>query len=76
MRGPRIRVLLGEDHDVVRNGGRLMLGAASDIRVTGEAASERDALALVQAQDFDVALVDIALPGRNGLELLKKLRSL
>lgn len=74
MPGPEIRVLLVDDHAVVRNGVRLMLGAASDIRVTGEAASERDALALVQAQDFDVALVDIALPGRNGLELLKKLR--
>lgn len=74
MPGPEIRVLLVDDHAVVRNGVRLMLGAASDIGVTGEAASEREALALVQAQDFDVALVDIALPGRNGLELLKKLR--
>ncbi|MEO7954200.1 MAG: response regulator transcription factor [Polaromonas sp.] len=74
MRSPSIRVLLVDDHAVVRNGVRLMLGAAPEIRVIGEAATERDALALVQAQDFDVALVDIALPGRSGLELLKRLR--
>ena len=74
MPGSSIRVLLVDDHAVVRNGVRLMLGAAPEINVTGEAASERDALALAQVQDFDVALVDIALPGRNGLELLKKLR--
>ena len=74
MPGLSIRVLLVDDHSVVRNGVRLMLGAAPDISVTGEAATEREAMALVQARDFDVALVDIALPGRNGLELLKKLR--
>ena len=45
MPGSSIRVLLVDDHAVVRNGVRLMLGAAPEINVTGEAASERDALA-------------------------------
>jgi DNA-binding NarL/FixJ family response regulator len=69
-----IKVLLVDDHTVVRNGVRLMLSSASEIRVTGEAETAQDALRLVREQDFDVALVDIALPGKNGLELLKSLR--
>jgi len=75
MTGPRIRVLLVDDHAVVRNGVRLMLGTAPDIDVTGEAPTAKDALNLAKKQAFDVALVDIALPGRNGLELLKMLRA-
>ncbi|MES2070672.1 MAG: response regulator transcription factor [Pseudomonadota bacterium] len=69
-----IRVLLVDDHVIVRNGVRLMLGSADDISVEGEAENAQEALRLVRQQDFDVALVDIALPGKNGLELLKSLR--
>jgi DNA-binding NarL/FixJ family response regulator len=69
-----IKVLLVDDHTVVRNGVRLMLSSASEIRVTGEAETAQDALRLAREQNFDVALVDIALPGKNGLELLKSLR--
>jgi DNA-binding NarL/FixJ family response regulator len=69
-----INVLLVDDHTVARNGVRLMLSSSSDIRVTGEASSAEAAQQLARAQHFDVALVDIALPGKNGLELLKSLR--
>ncbi|EGF31889.1 two component transcriptional regulator, LuxR family protein [Oxalobacteraceae bacterium IMCC9480] len=69
-----IRVMLVDDHAVVRSGVRLMLGTTADITVTGEADSGQAAMKLVATQVFDVALVDIALPGRNGLELLKQLR--
>jgi len=69
-----ISVLLVDDHTVVRNGVRLMLGTASDIEVTGEAETAQEALDLVQRQDFNVALVDIALPDRSGLDLLKLIR--
>lgn len=71
----RIRVMLVDDHDIVRNGVRLMLSAAEDIEVCGEAANAQDALRIVREQDFEVALVDIALPGKNGLELLRALRT-
>jgi DNA-binding NarL/FixJ family response regulator len=74
MSSETIRVILVDDHAVVRSGVRLMLGTTSDIVVTGEADSCQAAMKLVSAQAFDVALVDIALPGRNGLELLKQLR--
>lgn len=70
-----IKILLVDDHTVVRNGVRLMLSAASEIRVAGEAASAPEALQLVEGERFDVALVDIALPGKNGLDLLKSLRA-
>lgn len=74
MNNNRIRILLVDDHTVVRNGVRLMLSSEGDIVVEGEAANAQDALRLVREQDFDVALVDIAMPGKNGLELLRQLR--
>ena len=70
-----IRVLLVDDHAIARNGVRLMLSAADDIRVDGEACNAQEALQLALAQPFDVALLDITMPGKNGLELLKQLRA-
>jgi DNA-binding NarL/FixJ family response regulator len=70
-----IKVLLVDDHIVVRNGVRLMLSAEPDIVVVAEAGNAQDALALVRSEEVDVALVDIAMPGKNGLELLKQLRA-
>ena len=75
MLNDKIRVLLVDDHAIVRNGVRLMLSSESDIVVQGEAANAQDALQLVREQDFNVALVDIAMPGKNGLELLRLLRA-
>ena len=71
-----IRVLLVDDHLVVRNGVQLILDTAGDIAVTGEAGSAPEALRLLEQHEFDVALVNTALPGKNGLELLKQLRLL
>lgn len=68
-----INVLLVDDHTVARNGVRLMLSEAQDIAVTSEAESAEEAMRLVRTQAFDVALLDIALPGKNGLDLLKQL---
>ncbi|OZI60746.1 response regulator [Bordetella genomosp. 11] len=75
MAGEFIDVLLVDDHTVVRNGVRLMLSSATDIRVTGEAENAVQALERVKSADFDVALIDIALPGKNGLDLLQSLRA-
>ncbi|WP_241687805.1 response regulator transcription factor [Janthinobacterium sp. 17J80-10] len=69
-----IKVLLVDDHTVARNGVRLMLSEAHDIEVTSEAESAEEAARLVRTQAYDVALLDIALPGKNGLDLLKQLR--
>lgn len=75
MQNKPIKVLLVDDHAVVRNGVRLILSAAQDIVVTGEAENAEAAMRLVRQQAFDVALLDIALPGVSGLELLRRLRA-
>lgn len=71
----RIKVLLVDDHTVVRNGVRLMLSSEQDIVVAGEADTAQSALNLVRDNDFHVALVDVALPDKNGLDLLKLLKA-
>lgn len=72
----KVTVLLVDDHAVVRQGIRLMLGSVDDIVVAGEAGTAQEALLAIQAQDYDVVLVDINLPDQSGLELVKRLRSL
>ncbi|MES2537461.1 MAG: response regulator transcription factor [Pseudomonadota bacterium] len=74
MSSSRIKLLVVDDHAVVRNGVRLMVESAEDIDVTGEAENAQDALRLLREQCFDIALVDIGLSGKNGLELLKAIR--
>lgn len=71
----KIKVLLVDDHIIVRNGVRLMLGEADNISVEGEAGDAQQAMQMIRTQQFDVAIVDIALPDKNGLDLLKQLRS-
>ena len=75
MSKPNVKVLLVDDHAVVRNGIRLMLDSVDDIEVAGEAATAHDALLATRAQHYDVVLVDINLPDKNGLELIKHLRA-
>jgi DNA-binding NarL/FixJ family response regulator len=70
----KIRILLVDDHVIVRNGVQLILRMADDMEVVAEAGTAQEALRLVRERSFDVALVDIALPGKNGLELLKLLK--
>jgi DNA-binding NarL/FixJ family response regulator len=69
-----IRLLLADDHALVREGLKRILAAAADIDVAGEAANGDEALALVKQHDFDLALVDLSMPGLSGLDLVKRLR--
>lgn len=68
-----IRLLLVDDHEVVRMGLSALLQAESDLKVVAEAGSASEALACLQAHEVDVALVDIAMPGDNGLVLLREI---
>ncbi len=70
-----IRVLLVDDHAIARNGVRLMLSMAPDVMVVAEAGDALQAMQLVRQHSYDVALVDITMPGRNGLDLLRQLRA-
>ena len=69
-----IRVLLADDHTLVREGLRQLLGATADIRVEGEAATGDEALALLKANDYDLAVLDMSMPGLSGIELIKRVR--
>jgi DNA-binding NarL/FixJ family response regulator len=70
-----IRILIADDHAIVRQGLRQIIADVPGMRVTGEAASGQEALDLARARDFDVAIIDISMPGRGGLEVLKDLKS-
>jgi two-component system invasion response regulator UvrY len=65
-----IRVIIADDHAVVRRGLREILSESSDIVVAGEAASAADVARLLAAERFDVAVLDMNMPGASGLELL------
>jgi len=69
-----IRVVLIEDHDLTRMGWKTGLQQRSGITVVGEAATADGGLAVVQAQVPDVAVVDIGLPDRDGIELTSRIK--
>ena len=68
-----IRIVLVDDHAVVRAGLRLLLAAEDDVEVVGEAGTARDAVFEVRARQPDVILLDVVLPGESGIEALPKL---
>jgi two-component system invasion response regulator UvrY len=70
-----IRVLLADDHAVVRTGFRLLLQTQSDVSVVGEAASGEAACQLYAELAPDVLVLDLAMPGMGGLETLKRIRA-
>jgi len=71
---PTIRILLADDHAVLRAGLRALLGAQPDMEVVGEAGDGLEALALAKQHHPDVVLADIGMPGLSGLELVRRLR--
>ena len=71
---PKIRVVLADDHAIVREGVKALLTLADDIEVVGEAADGREAIARVQALQPDVIVMDIAMPDLGGLEATVEIR--
>ncbi len=71
---PKIRVLVVDDHTIVRDGVRALLTLAGDIEVVGEAANGREALEMVRQLAPDVVLMDIAMPILGGLEATRRIR--
>ncbi len=75
MSSENIRVLVVDDHPLVREGIRHVLNEGSGLEVTAEAASGEEALKLAQSHRPDVILLDISMPGESGLKVATKLRS-
>ena len=71
-----IRVLVADDHTVVRRGVLQILSEAADMIAAGEASTGREVVQAVLEDDYDVILLDISMPNGSGLEILKQLRAL
>ncbi|MBV8225634.1 MAG: response regulator transcription factor [Verrucomicrobia bacterium] len=72
----RKRVLIVDDHPITRSGLVQLINSQPDLEVCGEAGNAANALSALDACDPDLAIVDITLPDKNGLELIKDIRAL
>jgi two-component system response regulator NreC len=71
---PRIRILLADDHAVLRAGLRMLIGSQRDLEVVGEADDGEEAVRKAVALHPDVAIVDITMPGLGGIKTIERLR--
>jgi two-component system response regulator NreC len=71
-----ITIMLADDHHVVRQGLRALLAAEPDLSIVAEAADGREALSLVEEVKPDVLIVDVMMPGLNGLEVVRQVGQL
>ncbi|HNY65848.1 MAG TPA: response regulator transcription factor [Deltaproteobacteria bacterium] len=69
-----IRVLIADDHPIVREGLRQILSDTDDIVIVDEAESGQEVLACLARSHYDVVLLDISMPGRDGLDVLRELK--
>jgi DNA-binding NarL/FixJ family response regulator len=69
-----IKILIADDHPIVRQGFKQVLSDTPDLVVADEAGNGQEVLSLVSKKDYDVILLDISMPGKNGLEVLKELK--
>ena len=70
-----IKILIADDHPIVRQGLRQVINETVDLVVTGEASNAAEVLYEVSQQHYDVILLDISMPGRSGLEVLSELKN-
>jgi len=72
----KIRIVIADDHGTMREGLRLLMNSQPDLEVVGEATDGREAIQVTRELRPDVLLMDISMPGVNGLEATKKLKEL
>jgi len=71
-----IKVLIADDHTIVREGLKQILSESSDIIASGEARNGKEVLNKIIKNDYDVVLLDISMPGRGGIDILKEIKSI
>ncbi|MBA2351805.1 MAG: response regulator [Burkholderiales bacterium] len=69
-----IRILVADDHAIVREGLKQILVGVEDMHVGGEACTGKEALAKIRESSWDVVLLDISMPDKNGIDTLKQIR--
>jgi len=69
-----IRIVIADDHTIVREGLKQILAAAGDLNVVGEARDGQEVMQQVRDNDFDVLLLDMSMPGKSGTELIKQVK--
>src|SRR6202158_2460470 len=69
----RIRILLADDHAVVRQGFKMILAAQADMEIVGEAGNGREAVEMAEQLHPDVAVIDVAMPELNGIEATRRI---
>ena len=70
-----IRIVVADDHTIVREGLKQVLSAAADLTIVGEAQNGQEVLQRVREENFDVLLLDMSMPGKSGIELIKQVRA-
>jgi DNA-binding NarL/FixJ family response regulator len=69
-----IRILIADDHTIMREGLKRILDGIDDIQVIGEAVDGFDTLDKVRKNAFDVLLMDLSMPGRSGVDLIRQIK--
>lgn len=69
-----IRLLIADDHNVVRQGLKQILADYPDLAVNGEATNGAEVMQRIREQAFDVLILDMSMPGRGGIELIKQIK--
>lgn len=70
-----IKILVADDHPIVRQGFKQILSEYPDMTVADEAGNGKEVLSKVAKKEYDIVLLDISMPGRNGLDILKELKT-
>ena len=70
-----IRIVIADDHTIVREGLKQILAAAPDFSIAGEAQNGHEVIARVRELEFDVLLLDMSMPGKSGTELIKQVHA-
>jgi len=70
----KLKIGIADDHDIVRQGLKQIISDTDNMVVMGEASNGQELIEMVRKKPFDVLLLDISMPGRSGIEILKQLK--